>query len=99
MKQVLLRIADTSVLARSQPKSPHAHTARGALRFVLCILVVAATFTATGRSMYADPQTGGGQNSPNKTQGGSQGTIAGSRREKLANPLNDLLQEAQRDIE
>ena len=49
--------------------------------------------------MYADVRTGSGQNSPNKTQGGSQGALAGSRREKLANPLNDLLQEAQRDIE
>jgi superkiller protein 3 len=61
-------------------------------------LAVAAIFAATLFSRNADAQTGG-QNSPNKTQSGSQGTLAGSRREKVANPLNDLLQEAQRDIE
>jgi tetratricopeptide (TPR) repeat protein len=48
--------------------------------------------------LCADAQSGG-QNSSNKSQTGSQGTVAGSRREKVANPLNDLLQEAQRDIE
>jgi len=67
-------------------------------RFVFCVLSVAAIFAATGLAQYADAQSVG-ENSPNKTQGGSQGTVAGSRRQKLANPLNDLLQEAQRDIE
>jgi tetratricopeptide (TPR) repeat protein len=70
------------------------------LRFVVFILCVSAIFAATALSLCADAQSsGGGQNSSNKTQGGSQGTVAGSRREKVANPLNDLLQEAQRDIE
>ena len=67
-------------------------------RFVFWVLVVAAIFAAAAFSLRADAQ-GGAQNSPNKTQGGSQGTLAGSRRAKVANPLNDLLQEAQRDIE
>jgi len=71
---------------------------RSILRFVFCILEFATIFAAVVFPWNADAQTGG-QNSSNKTQGGSQGTIAGSRREKLANPLNDLLQEAQRDIE
>jgi tetratricopeptide (TPR) repeat protein len=49
-------------------------------------------------SPRADAQTGE-QNSSNKTRGQSRGTVAGSRRQTLANPLNDLLEEAQRDIE
>jgi superkiller protein 3 len=67
-------------------------------RFVFCVLGVAATFAATALSPCADAQSGG-QNSSNRTQSGSQGTLAGSRREKVANPLNDLLEEAQRDVE
>lgn len=66
--------------------------------FRLFILCVAAIFAATRLSLCADAQTGG-QNSSNKSQSGSQGTVVGARREKVANPLNDLLQEAQRDIE
>jgi tetratricopeptide (TPR) repeat protein len=69
------------------------------LGFVFCVLGGAAIFAATAASLYAGAQSSGGQNSSNKTQGGSQGTVAGSRREKVTNPLNDLLQEAQRDIE
>jgi len=65
--------------------------------FVTFIFGLAAIFAATAFSPSAVAQTGG-QNSSNKTQGTSQGTVAGSRR-KLANPLNDLLDEAQRDIE
>src|ERR1700680_3595289 len=64
------------------------------VRFVLCVLGVAAA----ALSLCADANTFG-QNSSNKNQASSQGTIAGSRRDKVANPLNDLLQEAQRDIE
>jgi len=69
------------------------------IRFVLVIFCVSAIFAATALSLCAHAQSGGGQNSSNKTQDGSRGTVAGSRREKVANPLNDLLQEAQRDIE
>lgn len=72
--------------------------ARNLLRFVLCVLEFAAIFAGASFGWNAGAQTSG-QNSSNKTQGGSQGTVAGSRRQKLANPLNDLLQEAQRDIE
>jgi len=68
------------------------------LRLAFCGLEFAAILLATTMSQYADVQSGG-QTSSNKTQGGSQGTVAGVRREKVANPLNDLLQEAQRDIE
>jgi superkiller protein 3 len=68
------------------------------LRFVFCVLGFAAIFAATALSLCVDAQTGG-QNSSNKSQDESRGAVAGSRREKLANPLNDLLQEAQRDIE
>jgi superkiller protein 3 len=68
------------------------------LRLAFCGLEFAAMLLATTMSQYADAQRGG-QNSPDKTQGGSQGTVAGVRRENVANPLNDLLQEAQRDIE
>jgi tetratricopeptide (TPR) repeat protein len=70
-------------------------------RFVFVILLPAAIFAGTAFSGSTDAQTLA-QNSPNKTQAesqGTQGTVAGSRREKLANPLNDLLEEAQRDIE
>jgi len=70
---------------------------RSILRFIFCILEFAAIFAAVVFPWHADAQTGG-QNSSNKAQGTSQGTVAGSRR-KLANPLNDLLDEAQRDIE
>jgi tetratricopeptide (TPR) repeat protein len=66
--------------------------------FRLFILCVAAIFAATGLSLCVDAQSGG-QNSSNKSQSGPQGTVVGARREKVANPLNDLLQEAQRDIE
>jgi tetratricopeptide (TPR) repeat protein len=55
-------------------------------------------FAVTMLSPFASAQSGG-ENSSNKSQGGTQGTVAGSRREKVANPLNDLLQEAQNDIE
>jgi len=72
--------------------------ARNLLRFVLCVLEFVAIFAGTSFGWNAGAQSGG-QNSSKKTQSGSQGTVAGSRREKLANPLNDLLQEAQRDIE
>jgi superkiller protein 3 len=68
------------------------------LRLAFCSVEFAAILLATTMSQYADAQSGG-QASSNKTQGGSQGTVAGVRREKVANPLNDLLQEAQRDIE
>ena len=68
------------------------------LRFVFCNLGVAAIFAGTALSANTGAKPFG-QNSPNKTQGGSQGTLAGSRRDKVANPLNDLLQEAQRDME
>jgi superkiller protein 3 len=64
-------------------------------------LLLAAIFAGTTSSRSADAQILA-QNSSNKTQGefqGTQGTVAGSRRQKLANPLNDLLEEAQRDIE
>jgi Flp pilus assembly protein TadD len=71
---------------------------RGLRRFVFCVLGVAAIFGSTALSPCAGAQSAG-QSSSNKTQSGSQGTLAGSRREKIANPLNDLLQEAQRDIE
>src|ERR1700681_2169598 len=70
-------------------------------RFVFVILLLAAIFAGTASSRSADAQILA-QNSSNKTQGesqGTQGTVAGSRRQKLANPLNDLLDEAQRDIE
>jgi tetratricopeptide (TPR) repeat protein len=70
---------------------------RSILRFIFCILEFAAIFAAVVFPWHADAQTGG-QKSSNKTEGTSQGTVAGSRR-KLANPLNDLLDEAQRDIE
>ena len=66
--------------------------------FRLFILCVAAIFAATGLSLCADAQSGG-QNSSNKTQSGPQGAVVGTRREKVANPLNELLQEAQNDIE
>ena len=66
--------------------------------FRLFILCVAAILAATGLSLCADAQTGG-QNSFNKSQSGPQGTVVGARREKVANPLNELLQEAQNDIE
>ena len=72
--------------------------ARTSFTFELFILRVAAMFTVAALLLCAEAQTGG-QNFSNKAQSGSQGTLAGSRREKLANPLNDLLQEAQRDIE
>jgi tetratricopeptide (TPR) repeat protein len=72
--------------------------ARTSFTFVLFILRVAAIFTVAALSLCAEAQTGG-RNSSNEAQSGSQGTLAGSRREKLANPLNDLLQEAQRNIE
>jgi superkiller protein 3 len=67
-------------------------------RRVAFIFGVAAIFAAAALPVRADAQTGSGQNSSTKTQGASQGTVGGSRR-KLANPLNDLLDEAQRDIE
>jgi tetratricopeptide (TPR) repeat protein len=70
-------------------------------RFVFVILLLAAIFAGTASSRSANAQILA-QNSSNKTQGesqGTQGTVAGSRRQKLANPLNDLLEEAQRDIE
>jgi superkiller protein 3 len=67
---------------------------KSVVRFVFCVLGVAAA----ALSLCANANTFK-QNSYNKTQGSSQGTLAGSRREKVANPLNDLLQEAQRDIE
>ena len=67
-------------------------------RFGFCVLGLAGIFAAAVLSLCADAQTGG-QSSSNKSQSASQGTVAGSRREKVANPLNDLLQEAQRDIE
>ena len=69
------------------------------IRFVLFVFCVSAIFATTAFSLCAYAQSGVGQNSSNKTQNGSPGPVAGSRREKLANPLNDLLQEAQRDIE
>ena len=72
--------------------------ARTSVTFVLFILCVAAIFTGPALSLCAGAQASG-QNSSNKSQSGSQGTLAGSRREKVANPLNDLLQEAQRDID
>jgi tetratricopeptide (TPR) repeat protein len=72
--------------------------ARTSFTFRLFILCVAAVFAGTALSLCADVQSGG-QNSSNKSQNESQGTVAGSRREKVANPLNDLLQEAQNDIE
>jgi len=68
------------------------------LTLVLFVLGVVVIFAAAAFPWNADAQTSG-QNSSHKTQAGSQSTVAGSRREKLANPLNDLLQEAQRDIE
>jgi tetratricopeptide (TPR) repeat protein len=67
-------------------------------RFGFCVLGLAGIFAAAVLSLCADAQTGG-QNSSNKSQSGPQGTVVGARREKVANPLNDLLQEAQRDIE
>src|ERR1700730_5968460 len=67
-------------------------------RFVFWVCGAAAVFASTSLSLCANAQTGG-QNPSNKTQDESRGTIAGSRRDKLANPLNDLLEEAQRDIE
>jgi superkiller protein 3 len=66
--------------------------------FRLFILFVAAIFAVTGLSLCADAQSGG-QSSSSKSQSGSQGTVVGARRKKVANPLNDLLQEAQNDIE
>jgi tetratricopeptide (TPR) repeat protein len=69
------------------------------LRFVLFIFCVSAIFATTALSLCANARSGSGQNPSNKTQGRSQGTVAGARREKVANPLNDLLEEAQRDIE
>jgi tetratricopeptide (TPR) repeat protein len=68
------------------------------LRFAIFIICAAAIFAGAALSANTGAKPFG-QNSPNKTQGGSRGTLAGSRREKVANPLNDLLQEAQRDIE
>lgn len=98
MKQALRRIADTLVLVRSKSRSPQANRPCGAPRFLFSILGIAAIFIIVVFSPCADGQSAK-QNSPNKAQGGSQGTLAGSRRDKVANPLNDLLQEAQRDIE
>ncbi len=98
MKQALRRIADTLVLVRSKSRSPQANRPCGAPRFLFSILGIAAIFIIVVFSPCADGQSAE-QNSPNKAQGGSQGTLAGSRRDKVANPLNDLLQEAQRDIE
>jgi superkiller protein 3 len=69
------------------------------LRFVLFIFCVSAIFATTALSLCANARSGSGQNPSNKTQGRSQGPVAGARREKVANPLNDLLEEAQRDIE
>jgi len=69
--------------------------------FVLFLFGVAAIVAGTAFCWRADAQTLA-QNPSNKTQAesqGTQGTVAGSRRQKLANPLNDLLEEAQRDIE
>jgi superkiller protein 3 len=69
------------------------------IRFVLFIFCVSAIFATTAFSLCADALSSGGQNSSNETEKGTVGAVAGSRREKVANPLNDLLQEAQRDIE
>jgi superkiller protein 3 len=66
--------------------------AKSSRRFLVTICA------ATVLSPFGSAQSGG-QSSSNKSQNGSRGTVAGSRREKLANPLNDLLEEAQRDIE
>jgi tetratricopeptide (TPR) repeat protein len=66
-------------------------------RFVAFIFGVAAIFAATVLAPFASARSAG-QSSSNKSQSGSQGTVAGTRR-KLANPLNDLLDEAQRDID
>ncbi len=68
------------------------------IRLVIFIFCVSAIFAATA-PLYAHAHNGAAPNSPNKRQGGSQNSVAGSRREKVANPLNDLLQEAQGDIE
>ena len=68
------------------------------LRLTFCVLEFAAIFAVVSFGWNAHAQSGG-QNSPDKTHVGSQGTVAGVRREKVANPLNDLLEEAQRDIE
>ena len=99
MKQVLRRIADILVLVRSKPKFPKLNKAWGSTGVVFFILAVPVIVTAMTLSPCADGQTSGGQTSSDKNQGGSQGTVAGVRREKVANPLNDLLEEAQRDIE
>jgi Flp pilus assembly protein TadD len=71
---------------------------KASLRFLVFVLGVAAIFAAAAFPWNTTAQTDG-QNSSNKTQVGYQSTVAGSHRKKLANPLNDLLQEAQSDIE
>jgi superkiller protein 3 len=68
------------------------------LRFLFFTFGAAAIFATTALSPCAAAQSGG-QNSSNKSQSEPQGTIVGTRREKVVNPLNDLLQEAQHDIE
>lgn len=98
MKQALRRSADTLILVRSKPESLVVPRGWGATIATFSILSVAATFAAVALSPCAEAQSGA-QNYPNKTQGATQSTLAGSRREKVANPLNDLLKEAQRDIE
>jgi tetratricopeptide (TPR) repeat protein len=75
----------------------------------LVILALAGSVATAGVSSIAAGRTVSGQNAGNNTQGAqqaqgasgsaAQGAPAGSRREKVANPLNDLLDEAQRDIE
>jgi superkiller protein 3 len=72
----------------------HGDVAKSLGRFLFCVLRVALIFAATAFFASAGAQPAA-QNSPPK----SQGALAGPRREKLANPLNDLLEEAQRDID
>jgi superkiller protein 3 len=74
------------------------HLGNTSPRMPRSILILTVIFVSAAFSWASVAQTDG-QNSSNKSQSGPQGTVVGARREKVANPLNDLLQEAQRDIE
>jgi superkiller protein 3 len=98
MRHALLRVANTLLLRSAKANAARTTPAPGAperSKFGLAILAGAAMTAFAGFLWTADAQTGAGQSAPAK----SQSAPAGARKQRLSNVLNDLLDEAQRDID
>jgi tetratricopeptide (TPR) repeat protein len=91
-----LRVNKALALEPTNSKTSFGQLSHGSLacKFLLMILVAGA-IAAGGFVCSVDAQTAGGQSSP----ANSQSSVAGTRKQRVSNPLNDLLDEAQRDIE